>query len=130
MFKPRSRLWVGLLVITLAAFALRLFHLAQQSLWYDEAFSVFLAQMDLGAITARTAADIQPPLYYYLLHFWTVLAGSSEFSVRFLSLWFGVLTVPLVYVAARRLFNPTQADPTRPPLSKGRPGGVGLFGVE
>jgi mannosyltransferase len=97
-----ARQWLILLVIAFAAFALRIFHLAQQNLWYDEAFSVYLARMDLGAITARTAADIQPPLYYYLLHFWVEFTGISEFAVRFLSLLFGVLTVPLLYVVARR----------------------------
>ena len=89
---------VILFLLVLAVFALRVFHLATQSLWYDEAFSVYLAQMPLGEITARTAADIQPPLYYYLLHFWMLFAGSSEFAVRFLSLAFGMLTVPLLYV--------------------------------
>lgn len=94
-----------LLAIPLIAFLLRVFRLQVQSLWYDEAFSVYLARMNLGEITARTAADIQPPLYYYLLHFWMDLAGDSEFAVRFLSLLFGVLTVPLIFVTARRAFG-------------------------
>lgn len=96
------------ITICLAAFGLRVFRLDAQSLWYDEAFSVYLAHFDLAQITARTAADIQPPLYYYLLHFWLALAGDSEFAVRFPSLFFGVLTIPLMFVIARRLFN----DPT------------------
>lgn len=95
---------LALLVLFLIAFGLRVFRLDFQSLWYDEAFSVYLAQFDLASITARTAADIQPPLYYYLLHFWIALTGASEFSVRFLSLIFGVLTIPLMYVTAFRLF--------------------------
>jgi len=93
--------------VILAAFTLRVLRLDFQSLWYDEAFSVYLAHFDLAEITARTAADIQPPLYYYLLHFWIVLTGDSEFAVRFLSLFFGVLTIPLLYATARRLFTPT-----------------------
>jgi len=91
--------------VLLLAFALRVFRLDAQSLWYDEAFSVYLAHFDLATIAARTAADIQPPLYYALLHFWIALAGDSEFALRFLSLVFGVLTVPLAYVTARRLFD-------------------------
>lgn len=91
------------------AFFLRIFDLSKQSLWYDEAFSVYLAHFDLATITARTAADIQPPLYYYLLNVWMTLAGDSEFAVRFLSLFFGVLTIPLMYITARRLFNSTAA---------------------
>ena len=91
-------------VLLLAAFALRVFRLDAQSIWYDEAFSVYLAHFDLAEITARTAADIQPPFYYYLLHFWIGGAGDSEFALRFLSLFFGVATIPLLYVTALRLF--------------------------
>ena len=93
------------LILAFAAFALRVFRIDVQSLWYDEAFSVYLAQYSLAEITARTAADIQPPLYYYLLHFWMMIAGDSEFAARFLSLIFGVLTIPLLYVTARKLFS-------------------------
>ncbi|MDE3089203.1 MAG: glycosyltransferase family 39 protein [Chloroflexota bacterium] len=101
----RINSWIALLTIVLVAFALRAFHLGAQSLWYDEAFSVYLAHFSLADITARTAADIQPPLYYYLLHCWIVLAGDSEFAVRFLSLFFGALMIPLMFVTGRRLFT-------------------------
>lgn len=101
----RTNWFIALVAIVLVSFALRVFRLDAQSLWYDEAFSVYLAHFDLAEITTRTAADIQPPLYYYLLNLWIVLAGDSEFAVRFVSLVFGVLTVPLMFVTARRLFN-------------------------
>lgn len=107
MNRPRPLILV--LLLSILAFALRIFQLATQSFWYDEAFSVYLARFDLGTITARTAADIQPPFYYYLLNVWMLFVGDSEFAVRFLSLVFGVLTIPLMYVTARRLFNSTAA---------------------
>lgn len=109
MSKSISRPTLFALALTLVAFALRVFQLAKQSFWYDEAFSVYLSRFDLATITARTAADIQPPLYYYSLNLWLTLAGDSEFAARFLSLFFGVLTVPLMFVTARRLFNSTAA---------------------
>ncbi len=113
----RRHMFLVLLCVVLATFTLRAFRLDFQSLWYDEAFSVYLAHFNLGEIAARTAADIQPPLYYYLLHLWLALAGDSEFSARFVSLFFGVLTVPLMYALARRLFPaPNQV-------------GVGLIGA-
>src|SRR5205085_11298521 len=83
-----------LLLLCFAAYILRLFHLDAQSLWYDEGFSAWLSAMPLDQITARTAVDIHPPLYYYLLHFWIGLMGQSEFALRFLSLAPGVLLVP------------------------------------
>ncbi len=94
-----------LLLIVLLALGLRLYRLDAQSLWYDEGFSVYLARMDLAEITARTAADIQPPLYYYLLHAWIGLLGSGENALRSLSALFGVLTVPLAYGVAWLLFR-------------------------
>jgi mannosyltransferase len=98
-----------LLAITLLALALRLYRLGAQSLWYDEGVSVYLARMSLPQLTAWTADDIQPPLYYYLFHFWLLLFGqsSSEFVARFPSLFFGVLTVPLMYRTGRHLFGAT-----------------------
>jgi hypothetical protein len=98
--------WLTIRVtICLVAFALRAFHLEVQSLWYDEAFSAYLAHFDLAQITARTAADIQPPLYYYLLHFWIALVGDGEFALRFFSLFFGALTIPLMFATAQKLFD-------------------------
>jgi mannosyltransferase len=119
--KSISRSLLLILALTLVAFALRVFQLDKQSFWYDEAFSVYLAHFDLTTITARTAADIQPPLYYYLLNLWMPFAGDSEFAVRFVSLFFGVLTIPLMYVSARRLYLTPAPSPTR------RGEGVGIF---
>ncbi len=93
------------LLILLVGFALRLYHLGYESLWYDETVSVLLARKSLPALTAHTAGDIHPPLYYYLLHFWIRLAGSSEFSLTFLSLAFGVLLIPLLFYLGRRLYG-------------------------
>lgn len=93
----------ALWLLCFLAFVLRVYHLGEQSLWYDEGFSVYLAAQDLGQITARTANDIHPPLYYYMLHFWILLAGKGEFSLRFLSLTWGVLTIPIMYNLGRRL---------------------------
>jgi len=94
-----------LVPLTFLAFSLYIFRLDYQSLWYDEGFSVYLAEMGLGEITALTARDIHPPFYYYLLHFWTLAFGISEVALRFLSLSFGVLTVPLIYAVGRRFLG-------------------------
>jgi mannosyltransferase len=94
-----------LLLAVLLALGLRFYQLDAQSLWYDEGFSVYLARMDVAEITERTAADIQPPLYYYLLHAWIGLVGDSEAALRGLSILFGVLTVPLMYAVGWQLFR-------------------------
>ncbi|HHX43660.1 MAG TPA: hypothetical protein GX714_06700, partial [Chloroflexi bacterium] len=52
---------VGVIVILLAALALRLYHLDAQSLWNDEGTSVALAQRDLATIARHASYDIHPP---------------------------------------------------------------------
>jgi len=97
---------MALLVLTvLLAFALRLYRLGYQSVWYDEGVSIHLATKDLSDLTRHTAGDIHPPLYYYLLHFWILMLGPSEFSAAFLSLVFGMLIIALSYRLARDLYG-------------------------
>lgn len=94
---------LALLVLVLLAWGLRLYRLDAQSLWYDEGVTATLAQRPLVELTAWTAHDIQPPLYYYGVWGWGRLAGWSAWSIRFVSAWWGVLTVPLLAVLAQRL---------------------------
>jgi len=93
-----------LLALLLLAFALRVYRLDAQSLWYDEGVTAQVASQGLAELTRWTAGDIQPPLYYYLIAGWTRLAGRSEWALRFPSALFGVLTVALMWALARRLF--------------------------
>jgi mannosyltransferase len=92
-------------LILLLAAALRFYRLAGQSLWSDEGNSVALAQAGLAEIAARTALDIHPPLYYWLLHFWMRLFGQSEVAVRSLSAVAAVLLVAVIYQVGARLFG-------------------------
>ncbi|HEX7593171.1 MAG TPA: glycosyltransferase family 39 protein [Anaerolineae bacterium] len=81
----------------MVAFFLRAYRLADKNIWWDEGWSVWLSQKDLAWIALRTAADEHPPLHYWMLHFWNLLAGTGAFAGRFISLAFGVLTIALLY---------------------------------
>ena len=94
---------VLLVAILLFGGALRFGSLEQHGLAIDEAYSITLASYDPVLIVAGTAVDQHPPLYYLVLHAWMALTGRSLFSVRALSVLVGWATLPLVYVAARRL---------------------------
>jgi hypothetical protein len=93
----------ALVFITLLAFGLRLYRLDVQSLWYDEGVTAIVAQYDPATLIRWTADDIQPPLYYLLVSAWGQVAGWSEWSLRFPSLFFGVLLVPLMAALSRSL---------------------------
>ncbi len=94
--------WINVLLL-LIPFALFLYRLDAQSLWYDEAVSARLATMPIPALIHWTAADIQPPLYYILLHFWQGGVGTSEWALRFFSATWAYIAVVMGYVLALRL---------------------------
>ena len=100
-----KRNYLALLAILLLAFALRVYRLDSQSLWYDEAVTAQVASQGIGELTRWTADDIQPPLYYYVAAGWLRLAGRGEWALRFPSAFFGTLTVPLMWAVALRLFG-------------------------
>ena len=102
-FSSRQRF--ALALIYLPAFALRLYRLGADSLWYDEAVSALLASKPLAAMWVHTAGDIHPPFYYALLHFWTVVAGQSEFAYAFFSVSFSMATIPLIAYLGLRLYG-------------------------
>ena len=99
----------ALLIILLLAFSLRVYRLDGQSLWYDEAVTAHVASQGISELTRWTADDIQPPLYYYVVAGWTRLAGRGEWSLRFPSVCFSLLTVALLWSLARRLFGAGRA---------------------
>src|SRR5512147_356101 len=92
------------LILVLAVF-LRFYLLDGQSFWNDEGNSARIAERSLQLITEGAAGDIHPPLYYYLLHFWRGVFGSSEFALRSLSAILGVLLVGLTFLIGRKAFS-------------------------
>lgn len=106
--KLRARYVFAAAVILLAAALIRIYSLDQESLWMDEAFSVWAAtQNTLTATTHAAVNDVHPPFYFILLNGWTILAGSSEFAGRILSVGFGLLTLAFIYRTTHEMFSPT-----------------------
>ena len=105
--KEKAKTHILPYLLILVAFALRLYRIDNQSIWYDEGWSIHLAKQSISEALPLIASPgrTHPPLYYLLLHCWTALAGFSEFSVRFLSLVFGVVLVAAGYLLARRLYD-------------------------
>ncbi len=95
------------------AFFLRVYRLADKSIWWDEGWTIWLSRHDLAWIALRTASDEHPPLHYWLMHFWNLFVGADApalaatqvqaFAGRFVSVFFGLLTVALLYRIGRRI---------------------------
>jgi uncharacterized membrane protein len=74
-----------------------------QSIWYDEGLSIYLAQLPPDQTISLSATTDHPPLHALLLGGWIDIAGDSDFIVRFLSVFFGVLVVALIYELGKLL---------------------------
>ncbi len=99
----------ALLLILLLAFALRVYRLDAQSLWWDESLSVYRATRDWATFFANTiliqnvvTVDTLPQGYFFWLRLLVPLTGISEFALRFFSVAANVATIPLLYALARR----------------------------
>ena len=89
----------------LLGFGLRVWRLGAQELRGDEAFGYFFTQSPMAQLIRDTIALREPhPVGSYLLQgAWWSVAGHSEFALRFLSAWFGALSVALLYRLGREL---------------------------
>ena len=106
MRTPRSRILAAIGLVALVAFAVRAVSLDAQSLWRDEVDALRFATAPWTQMFSNfTRPGWNGPLYFLLLRGWIGLTGRSEYAMRFLSLLFGVLCVPLVYALGRRLFD-------------------------
>lgn len=56
-----------------------------QSVWFDEAYSIMVAKQSLDQLLHLAAIDTHPPLYYIILKGWAALFGWSELALRSLS---------------------------------------------
>ena len=100
--RRRSQLWFAVPLL-LAGFALRIWGLTDHNIWWDEGIGVWLARMPLLEAIRWTAGDVHPPLHYISLIGWRAVAGESTFALRFLSVLFSFLTLPLIYRLGRAL---------------------------
>lgn len=95
----------ALAFILVLCVALRIYHLGAASLWSDEIFSRYYADV-FGLhylVTDGLSLETNPPTYYLLLHGWIGLWGASEAALRALSLVACVLCVPVTYLLGREL---------------------------
>ncbi len=111
----------GLVGIIGLAFLLRALSLDAQSMWRDEVDALRFAltfwerlqaarqplQLWAEVKTLLTQPGWNGPLFFLLLRPWIGLVGSRAYALRFFSLLFGVLMVPLSAMLGRRLLNRT-----------------------
>lgn len=119
----KKNLWIDTAVlagITLAAFLLRMWRLADESPWWDEIASLQYLNAPSLLEFLRMERQTDPamtPVYFTVQYFWAKTFGMSPAVVRMLSVFIGTLTIPLVYALGRRLFSSAAGLPAAALLS-------------
>lgn len=99
---------IYLIIILIAASALRLYKLDYQSLWLDELFSVTQANPNHSfaeIFAILKADDPHPPLYYYCLKICFTIFGYSSFTARLFSAVIGIAGIVALYSFTKELMN-------------------------
>jgi mannosyltransferase len=100
--KDNKAILAAVALIIIAGLLLRVYDLGTESLWHDEAESIYESTLSLKEISSHSN---QPPLYFIILNWWIHLWGSGEIAIRSLSVIFGVLAILMTFLVGKELFN-------------------------
>lgn len=92
-------------VITILALFLSLLYIGSDSIWFDEANSIYFATLPWkDFFRVITTYEANQGFYFLLLKLWLNL-GKSETIARTLSVIFAVCSVPFIYLTVDKLFG-------------------------
>ncbi len=94
------------LAVILLGLGLRLFHLDDQSFWYDEAMSAGISRGTVTQILRNDFYSPHPPLYFLALHSWLAV-DQSDFAIRLLSAMLGVAGIAGMFALGKALCDDT-----------------------
>lgn len=101
-----ERYFIGIvIVVALLTMVISMLIGLNQSVWFDEGYSIMVAQQSVSEVLSLTAVDAHPPLYYLLLKVWMVLFGSSELALRSSSVLCGGFSVIVMAYLLKDLFS-------------------------
>ncbi len=97
------------IVILILGVLLRVKDIAVHEFWYDEAFTGLLMKVSNAELFRILHFDAHPPLYILLSRAWSIIFGATDISLRVLPLLFGVITLPVIYILTKNMFNKNAA---------------------
>ncbi|OQY20838.1 MAG: hypothetical protein B6I35_09930, partial [Anaerolineaceae bacterium 4572_32.2] len=105
--RRKSLVLLAWCLLFLLAWSLWLWQLDFSDLTFDETATYSVAHRPFLEILSylREAVREHPPVYYLLLHAWTLAAGTGEFSMRFFSVGAGMVGLALTGRLARLALN-------------------------
>ena len=101
----QATLWLMILILLLSSL-LRLSWLSEQSIAFDESFSLVVSLAEWPILFEAILSDgVHPPLFYILHKGALAIWGGTEFGQRFSAALFGIISVALVYKAGHLIFS-------------------------
>lgn len=99
---------ICLFLIVLLGAGLRFYDLTAESFWTDEMVSLIHVRTEntKALIDSVIYAELLPPGYFLFLKYWSNYFGETEFALRFLSVLFDSLSIILIYLLGKKIFNP------------------------
>ena len=100
---------IAIAIITFFGLLIRLYNLTWQCLAVDEVVTFNIAsRTSLDIIRWALTVDCNPPTYYLLAHWSSViLGGVSWFSIRIPAVIFGTLAIPMSYFVGKQVHGKT-----------------------
>src|SRR3989338_1762189 len=110
-----------IMILVLGSF-LRVYRIDSESFWIDEAATAYTTQQKPFEIVVDIYKTLEhapqynnkelgnggggiPPFYLLVANYWTKLFGLSEFKLRLLSALFGVLSIYMIFLVGKILFD-------------------------
>lgn len=100
------KLYFAILVLCAALYCVLL---GGKYVWADEAYSFAMIQHSYAEIWKITAADVHPPLYYYILKFLTQPFGYSLLSAKIVSILPYLFIIAFGGIQFKQLFGKNEA---------------------
>jgi 4-amino-4-deoxy-L-arabinose transferase-like glycosyltransferase len=119
---PRRTRLIFAALILLAAFAIATLDSRRDSLWFDEAYTMYIVRDEgrppdgltdtarfvfnsLRGAVQRAGEDVHPPLYFVLFDVWSLLTGESAFAARLPSAFASLIGLAATYALGKHLFD-------------------------
>lgn len=100
-----------LLLILIIGIFLRFYHIDKESIWADEGFTICTATHVMESLRSYDSLiknyviECNPPLYFIVMHYWVKIFGKSEYSLRVPSALAGILSLYVVFLLGKTLYE-------------------------
>jgi uncharacterized membrane protein len=103
LFYDKRKVAIALtLFVCVLHMAVRIHDLDRASFWCDESLTWSMSNWS-SEVVISSILDVHPPLYFFLIGLWKDFVGSSEFSLRLISVVFSALTLLVILLHADSL---------------------------